>query len=565
MPSSRSASRPGRVSSSPAESRLQRNLADIFELVADTVPDREALVVGDRRLTYAELDERANRLAHHLAAAGIGPGDHVAAYLYNSREFIETMLAAFKLRAAVVNVNYRYVATELEYLLRDSDAKAIIYDPRFAATLAEVEKELPKLGIQLAAGAPYEEALAAASPVRPEISRTGDDLYLLYTGGTTGMPKGVMWRHDDVLAAGMGDLDGAVTREEQAERARAGRDRQLPACPLMHGAAQWVAMGTFFGGGTVVLSPDTRLDAGRLVELIAAERITVVTIIGDAVGRPLADAAAARPDLDLSAVRVILNSGAVVSPPVKDDLMARMPGAFIYDTFGSSESGTFARSTSGTGNTPVQGRFAPAKDAVVVDDELRPVTPGSNVVGRLARGGAVALGYYNDPDKTAATFPVIDGVRFIVTGDHAMVEPDGTIQLLGRGSACINTGGEKVYPDEVEAALKSHPAIADAMVVGVPDERFGERVVALVVVRDASGKDAGGKDAGGKDAGGKDAGGKDDGIPADLDGHVRRQVAGYKAPRQVFAVEAVERFPSGKPDYAWARELASSLAADEPR
>src|SRR5688500_7696658 len=476
---------------------MQRNLADVFEVVVDAVPDREALVVGDRRLTYAELDERANRLAHHLAAAGIGPGDHVAAYLYNSSEFIETMLAAFKLRAAVVNVNYRYVATELAYVLSDSDAKAIVYDPRFATTLAAVEKDLPKLGTRLAAGPSYEEALAGASPARPEIARTGDDLYVLYTGGTTGMPKGVMWRHDDILKAGLGDLDGATTREEQSERARAGSDRHLPACPLMHGAAQWVSLATFFAGGTVILSPDTRLDAGRLVELVAAEQATIVTIIGDAVGRPLADAAAARPDLDLSAVRVILNSGATVSPPVKDDLMARMPGAFIYDTYGSSESGTFAKSTSGSGNTPTQGRFAPGKEAVVLDDDLRPVQPGSGVVGRLARGGAVALGYYNDPDKTAATFPVIDGVRYIVTGDHATVEADGTVQVLGRGSACINTGGEKVYPDEVEAALKSHPEIADAMVVGVPDERFGERVVALVVLR------------------------KDE-VPDDLDEHVRR-------------------------------------------
>jgi len=537
---------PAAIDNQAAKSRLERNLADIFEVVVDAVPDREALVIGfgDRRLTYAQLDERANRLAHHLAGAGIGAGDHVAAYLYNGSEFIETMLAAFKLRAAVVNVNYRYVATELEYVLRDSDAKAIVYDTRFTATLAEVDAGLPKLGARLAVGhgdavtgsAAYEEALAGASPARPQIHRTGDDLYLLYTGGTTGMPKGVMWRHADLVTAGIGNLDGATTAEEQSERARAGRDRQLPACPLMHGAAQWVALGTFYGGGTVVLSPDTRLDAGRLVELMAAERITVLTIIGDAVGRPLADAAAARPELDLTSMRVILNSGAVVSPRVKDDLMARMPGAFIYDTYGSSESGTFAKSTSGSGNTPTQGRFAPGKDAVVLDDDLRPVKPGSGVVGRLARGGAVALGYYNDPDKTATTFPVIDGVRYIVTGDHATVEEDGTIQMLGRGTACINTGGEKVYPDEVEAALKTHPAVADAMVVGLPDERFGERVVALVVVRG-------------------------DDVPADLEEQVRRQVAGYKVPRQVFAVEAVERFPSGKPDYAWARERASSLAS----
>jgi acyl-CoA synthetase (AMP-forming)/AMP-acid ligase II len=519
---------------------MQRNLADIFEVVADAVPDREALVVGfgGARLTYAALDERANRLAHHLAAAGVGAGDHVAAYLYNGNEFIETMLAAFKLRAAVVNVNYRYVAAELAYILSDSDAKAIVYDPRFETTLAEVEGDLDGLTLRLAIGDPYEEALAGASAVRPDVRRTGDDRYLLYTGGTTGMPKGVMWRHDDILAAGLGNIDGVATAEEEAERARRGRDRLLPACPLMHGAAQWGSLGTFFDGGTVILSPDTRLDAGRLAELISAERATVVMIIGDAVGRPLADAAAARPDLDLSAVRVLLNSGAIVSPPVKDDLVARMPGAFIYDTFGSSESGTFAKSTSGAGNTPAQGRFAPGSGAVVLDENLRPVEPGSGVVGRLARGGPVALGYYNDPEKTAATFPVIDGVRYIVTGDHATVEADGTIQMLGRGSACINTGGEKVYPDEVEGALKSHPAVADAMVVGLPDERFGERVVALVVARG-------------------------DELPPDLDEHVRGRVAGYKAPRQVFGVEAVERFPSGKPDYAWARERAAALAAGE--
>jgi acyl-CoA synthetase (AMP-forming)/AMP-acid ligase II len=532
---------------------MERNLADIFELVVDAVPDREALVCGDRRLTYAALDERANRLAHHLAAAGVGPGDHVAAYLYNGTEFVETMLAAFKLRAAVVNVNYRYVASELAYVLGDSDARAIVYDTRFTATLAEVDHDFPDLGARLAVGpgptatgsVPYEEALAGAPPVRPGIRRTGDDLYLLYTGGTTGMPKGVMWRHTDILAAGLGDLDGAATREEEAERARGGRDRHLPACPLMHGAAQWVTLATFYGGGTVILSPDTRLDAGRLAELIAAERATIVTIIGDAVGRPLADALAARPDLDVSAVRVILNSGATVSPPVKDDLMARLPDAFVYDTFGSSESGTFAKSTSGSGNTPAQGRFAPRDDAVVLDDKLRPVEPGSGVVGRLARSGAVALGYYNDPEKTAATFPVIDGVRFIVTGDHAVVEADGTVQVLGRGSACINSGGEKIYPDEVEGALKSHPAVADAMVVGVPDDRFGERVVALVVLR----------------RGGTPPDPRGDGaVPSDLDEHVRRRVAGYKVPRQLFPVEAVERFPSGKPDYAWARERALDLA-----
>jgi acyl-CoA synthetase (AMP-forming)/AMP-acid ligase II len=299
-----------------------------------------------------------------------------------------------------------------------------------------------------------------------------------------------------------------------------------------------VSLATLFGGGTVVLDPEMRLDARRLARLLAAERVTVTIVVGDAVGRPLADALSELGDeLDTSSLRVIINSGAFLSPPVKDGLLEHLPGAVVYDTFGSSESGTFARTVSGRGQTPAQGRFAVSEQAVVLDDTLRPVEPGSGRVGRLARSGNVALGYYNDPEKSAATFPVIDGVRWCVTGDHATVEADGTIVLLGRGSACINTGGEKVYPDEVEAALKSHPGIADAMVVGLPDERFGERVVALVVPRSGNG------------------------APDDLDAHVRRHVAGYKAPRAVVTVGAIERFPSGKPDYAWGRETAGALLA----
>jgi acyl-CoA synthetase (AMP-forming)/AMP-acid ligase II len=267
--------------------------------------------------------------------------------------------------------------------------------------------------------------------------------------------------------------------------------------------------------------------------------VTILTIVGDAVGRPLADAleeVAGDPEVDLSSVRVVLSSGAFLSPRVKEALLAHLPGAVLNDTYGSSESGVFARALSvggGAGEVPPQGRFAGSASAVVLDDDLHPVAPGSGVVGRLARSGAGALGYYNDPEKTAATFPVIDGVRYVVTGDHATVDADGTIRLLGRGSACINTGGEKVYPDEVEAALKSHPAVADAMVVGLPDERFGERVVALVAFRPPA-----------------------SGPPPDLDAHVRRLVAGYKTPRAVVPVEAVERFPSGKPDYAWGRSTA---------
>lgn len=528
---------------------MERNFADVFEVAADAVPGREAVVCGDRRLTFAGLEERANRLAHHLAAAGIGPGDHVACYLPNGPEYLEAMLAAHKLRAATVNVNWRYVADELHYLLTDSDSKAVVYDTRFASTLAKVVDDLPLLrtrlvvdgdgdraGGEVPGATGYEEALARSSPERDFPPRSGDDLYVLYTGGTTGMPKGVLWHQAEILSGSLGDLDGARTREEVTERARRGRDRALPACPMMHGAAQWVSLATLFGGGTVVFDPEMRLDARRLARLLAAERITVITVVGDAVGRPLADALdELGAGIDTSALRVVLNSGAFLSPPVKDALLAHLPGAVVYDVFGSSESGTFARTVSGEGETPAQGRFTVSERAAVLDDKLAPVEPGSGRVGRIARSGGVALGYYNDPEKSAATFPVIDGVRWCVTGDHATVDADGTIVLLGRGSACINTGGEKVYPDEVEATLKSHPGIADAMVVGLPDERFGERVVALVVPR---------------------AGG---GPPADLDDHVRRHVAGYKAPRAVVTVPAIERFPSGKPDYGWGRETALAL------
>jgi acyl-CoA synthetase (AMP-forming)/AMP-acid ligase II len=528
---------------------VERNFADVFEVAADAVPDREAVVCGDRRLTYADLEARANRLAHHLAGAGIGRGDHVACYLPNGPEYLEAMLAAHKLRAATVNVNWRYVAQELGYLLADSDAKAIVYDTRFGPTLAQVAGDLPLLRSRLVVGPSegdvpgatgYEEALAASSPARDFPPRSGQDLYVLYTGGTTGRPKGVLWHQAEILAGSLGDLDGVQTRQEAAERARRGRDRALPACPLMHGAAQWVSLATLFAGGTVVLDPEMRLDARRLARLLADEQVSVLTVVGDAVGRPLADALLELGDgLDVSAMRVVINSGAFLSPPVKDALLDRLPGAVVYDTFGSSESGTFARTVSARGETPAQGRFTVSAHAAVLDDDLRPVAPGSGRVGRLARSGGVALGYYNDPEKSAATFPVIDGVRWCVTGDHATVEADGTIVLLGRGSACINTGGEKVYPDEVEAALKSHPGIADAMVVGLPDERFGERVVALVVPRHG------------------------DRPPDDLDAHVRRHVAGYKAPRAVVTVDAIERFPSGKPDYGWGKTAAAALLVAE--
>ncbi|MGH9032917.1 MAG: acyl-CoA synthetase [Acidimicrobiia bacterium] len=539
---------------------MQYNLADLWEKVADTVPDHEALVCGDRRLTYAQADERVTRLAHHLASRGVGAGDHVALYLYNGVEYLEAMLAAFKLRAVPINVNYRYVEEELRYLLADSDAKAIVFHREFAPKLGAVLPDLPLLSTFVAVddgtdadaetlgASEYEAALAASSPERDFPPRSADDVYILYTGGTTGMPKGVMWRAEDIFfgAFGGGGIGNEITSpEEIADRAReGGRTRCLPACPFMHGTAHWMAFGALYTGGCVVISPERHLDPVGLWELIAREQVNFLVIVGDAFARPLVEALDdGASGTDVSCCTVVLSGGAILSPTVKRRLAERLPGSLIIDGYGSSESGGQGQSVTVAGGEVEQApRFAVNDETTVLDDDFRPAAPG--VVGKLARRGRIPLGYYKDPEKTAATFPVVDGVRWSVPGDHARIEEDHTITLLGRGSVSINTGGEKVYPEEVESALKGHPAVFDAVVVGVPDERWGERVVALVQARSGA-------------------------EPAldDLDAHVRRQVAGYKAPRDVVLVDTIVRSPSGKPDYRWGKATAADrlgIAAPRP-
>ncbi len=537
---------------------MEFNLADCFEIVVDTVPDREAVVAGNRRLTYRQLDERVNRLAHHLMANGVGPGDHVALYLYNGSEYLEGMLAAYKLRAVPINVNYRYVEEELRYLLDDSDAVAVVFHAEFAPKLAKVREQLPKLRTFVAVNdatgndasalgaVEYEDALAGASPERDFAPRSADDLYILYTGGTTGMPKGVIWRHEDIFfgAFGGGGIGNEVEQpEELADRAREGRTRCLPACPFMHGTAHWMAFSTIYTGGTVVVSPEHHLDPVRLWELVAKEQVNFLVIVGDAFARPLVEALdRLSPDVDVSGCSVILSGGAILSPTVKRALAERLPGTLIVDGYGSSESGGQGQSvTVAGGEVSSVPRFMVNDETTVLDDELHPAPVG--LIGRLARRGRIPLGYYKDPQKTAATFPVVDGVRWSVPGDHARIEDDGSITLLGRGSVSINTGGEKVYPEEVEAALKAHPDVFDAVVVGVPDERWGERVVALVQPRRDRSPSFG-----------------------DLDAHVRTQVAGYKAPRDIVVVDSVVRSPSGKPDYRWGKSTAiSRLGSPSPR
>ncbi|MFM7616561.1 MAG: acyl-CoA synthetase [Actinomycetes bacterium] len=533
---------------------MEYNLADLWEAVVDAVPDRPALVCGARRLTYAEADARIDRLAAHLREQGVGPGDRIALYLHNGTEYLEGMLASFKLRAVPVNVNFRYVEDELAYLLRDSGARVVIAHREFAPKLAAIRDRVPvehHLIVEDASGAAvpdelaaqgYEAALDRATPGRAAIERSADDLYILYTGGTTGMPKGVMWRHEDIFfgAFGGGDFNGERIRtpEEIADKARAGRLRCLPACPFMHGTAHWIAFTTLYSGGTVVISPDRGFDATRLWGIVAAERVNLLVIVGDAFARPLVDALDEGVSADaVAGCSVILSGGAILSPVVKRALVGHLPGTMVIDGYGASETGGQGRSVTVAGQDPTPvPRFRVGPQTTVLDEHLRPAAPGT--IGLLARRGHIPLGYHGDPEKTAATFPTIDGVRWSVPGDHAVIEADGSITLLGRGSVSINTGGEKVYPEEVEAALKGHPAVFDALVVGAPDERWGERVVAVVALR--AGHPA---------------------TFAGIDEHVRTHVAGYKAPRAFVVVPTIRRSPSGKPDYRWGRTVAEDALA----
>jgi acyl-CoA synthetase (AMP-forming)/AMP-acid ligase II len=528
---------------------MEYNLADLWEKIVDAVPEREAFVADERRLTFAQADERATRLAHALARRGVGPGDHVALYLYNGTEYLEAMFAAFKLRAVPVNVNYRYVEDELRYLLDDSDSKAIVFHREFAPKLAAIRADLPALGAYLAVddgsagdlgpldAVDYEHALADASPTRDFEPRSADDHYILYTGGTTGMPKGVMWRHEDIFfgALGGGGVGNPIsTPEEIGERATAGGLRCLPACPFMHGTAHWMALTSLFTGGSVVIDTDRHMDPVHIWQLVATEAVTFLVIVGDAMGRPLVEAIEhLDPSIDLSGLTMLLSGGAILSPSVKRQLAARLANTMVIDGIGSSEAGGQGQMlATKDGEIPSQPRFAMTPENTVLDDDLRPAAVG--VVGKLARRGHIPLGYYNDPEKTAATFPTVDGERWSIPGDHARIERDGTITVLGRGSVSINTGGEKVYPEEVEGALKAHDSVFDAVVVGVPDQRWGERVVAVVQAREGE-------------------------QPSfdDLDAQVRRSIAGYKAPRDVVFVEQIVRSPSGKPDYRWAKTVAT--------
>jgi 3-oxocholest-4-en-26-oate---CoA ligase len=537
---------------------MEFNLADLYEIVADAVPDRLAIVAGDRRLTYAELDERANRFAHHLLDRGVEHGEKVAIYSWDRAEWVEAMLGAYKARAVPVNVNYRYVADEARYILDNSDSVVVVHERAVAPLLATIRDGLPRARhfVVLEDGSdepsdafPYEEALAAASPAREFGRRSADDLYLLYTGGTTGVPKGVMWRSEDIFFAALGGggfgQPPITTPEELAERIPAEDARPIPMvnAPLMHGGGQWMLFINLYAGGTVVLNCDRHFDPDRIWRTVERERCNSVMVVGDAMGRPLAEAlTASGASYDTSSVIVVGSGGAILSPTVKDQLRAQLPNAMVMDSFGASETG--ATGTVYDAEGPAAGpRFTMGEFMTVLDDDLRPVAPGSAVVGKLARRGHIPLGYYKDDEKTAATFvTATDGTRWVVPGDFATVEGDGAITMLGRGSVCINSGGEKVYPEEVEASLKSHPDVFDAVVVGVPDDRYVERVAAIVQPRPGAEPSL-----------------------EELQAHCRENLAGYKLPRQLLLADTIPRTPVGKPDYRAAKVAASKHEPQEVR
>ena len=532
---------------------MEFNLADLFEAAVDVYPERDYLVADGKRRTYAEMEARANQLAHYLAAQGIGPGDHVGIYSYNSVEWVETAWAVFKLRAIWININYRYVKDELRYLLTNANLKALVYQREFSPLVTALLPELPQLqqvvviedgtGVEPAPGAvPYEDALAGESVERDFGPRSGDDLYILYTGGTTGMPKGVVWRHEDVFYALGGGTD-PVTNERTTEpesmvaKGAGGGLVHLPVAPLMHGATQWCVMGQSFVGAKIVLM--AKFDPHEVWRLVGEEKVNSVMITGDAMGKPLIESLDdVGTEHDLSSLLAVVSSAALFSSPVKDQLFEHLPNLVITDAIGSSEGGNNGMTVVTAGNTAMKSgpTVHLLGETVVFDEDLQPVEPGSGVIGKIARSGDIPLGYYNDPKKTAEVFIEVRGTRYVMPGDYATVEADGSITLLGRGSIVINSGGEKIFPEEVESAVRSHPDVMDAIVCGAPDERWGQTVAAIVQPR----------------------AGHDAPSLAEVQEHCRESIAGYKLPRRLYVVGAVERSPSGKPDYTWAAAIVNA-------
>ena len=531
--------------------------------VAAAIPDRELVIQGDRRFSYAQILERSSRLAAYLQSRGLGchrersalaghevGQDLLGIYAYNGNEFVESLLGSFQARVAPFNVNFRYVKSELQYLLADSGATALVYHATFAPRVAEVLPDLPRLrvliqiaddsGNDLVYGAvDYEKALTAGSPAPPPVQHSPDDLYVLYTGGTTGMPKGVLWRQHDIFMTSFGGRNLMTgepfgSLDEIVAGALAGPGTKLMILPpLIHGAAQWSVMTALTTGQSVVFpSVVDHLDAKDVVRTIERERVSVVTVVGDAIARPLV-AQFENGVADVSSLAVVANGGALLTPYIKQRLIETLPNAVVVDGVGSSETGAQMHHMSMSGAVST-GTFNAGPDTFVAAEDLSAILPpGHDGMGWLAQRGYVPLGYKGDATKTAKTFPVIDGVRYAIPGDRARHRAEGIIELLGRDSVTINSGGEKIFVEEVETAIASHPAVADVVVAGRPSERWGQEVVAVVALAEGAKADA-----------------------DELVAHAAQSLARYKLPKAIVFRTVIERSPSGKADYRWAGEQA---------
>jgi len=531
------------------------NFADIWEALAAGLGETPALLHGGSTLTWSQFDGYANALARYLVEAGARPDDKLAIYAYNRPEWLVAVAAAFKARLVPVNVNYRYRAEELLYLLDNSDAVAMIFERGFAANVDAIRTRLPKLRtlVQLDDGNPPVDwatdyasiACRRAAPLG--IRRSPDDLLFIYTGGTTGMPKGVMWRQQDVwstLGGGGDPFTGEGKPASLPEHvanvvASGGGPRLVPACPLMHGTGLLTAIQTLMSGGSIATLSSRGFDAAELWREVESKQVHAVSIVGNVFARPMAEELAVR-HYDISSVRLIISSGVMFSPACKQALLAHHPGMLIFDSYGSSEATGLGTSVATANGEAPLAKFRVGTRVKVFTDDLREVAPGSGERGRVARAGYIPIGYYKDQKKTAETFPVIDGVRYSMPGDYATVEADGTLTLLGRGSVCINTGGEKVFPEEVEEVLKRHPAVEDAAVVGLPDPKWGQSVTAVVTLRPGQRLDE-----------------------DEARRHVRTALAGYKVPKRVFVADTLGRSPAGKMDYKAVTARAAALSGSE--
>ena len=531
------------------------NYGDVWETVADVQPDAVAITQGERHLTWRELDHGADGIAQFLLDLGVVQQDKVAIYLYNCAEYLQTTVAAVKIGLVPVNTNYRYGDDELSYLWENADAVAVVFHGSFADRIERILDRVPGvkgwLWVDDGAGpcpdwaTPYEDAAKSATGrVTAPWGRSGDDLLMLYTGGTTGMPKGVMWRQDDLFARLIDGgvrhypVEGGLETVRETLTSTPMEVTLMPACPLMHGTGGFTAYTCLAEGGRVCLLESRKYDPVELLDTVQREKVNAVVIVGDPFSRPLLGALGESPGRwDLSSLMMIVSSGAMWSEPIKQELLSHHPAMLLVDAFSSSEALGMGISISGAGNSAQTAKFTLGPDVKVLTEDGATVAPGSEEIGMLALGGRNPLGYYKDEEKSDRTFKTIDGVRYSIPGDFAQVDEDGTIHLLGRGSVCINSGGEKIFPEEVEESLKTHDAVRDAVVVGVPHETYGEQIVAVVEL--------------GEQAGGAGP------AEAELIEHVKGRLASYKAPRRVRTVATIGRAPNGKVDYK--RHRAESM------